>query len=120
MPEITLVQIDSSVKMQNGQSLKGLQGTLTAAQTLLTRTDAGLTPVLQRLPQIADDLQRTTAGAARLVNTTYGQNSDFQRQLQRMLDQATEAARTVRELADFLDRHPEALVRGRSGEVSTR
>jgi paraquat-inducible protein B len=102
------------------QSLKGLQGTLAAAQTLLTRTDAGLTPMLQRLPQIADDLQRTTAGTARLVNTTYGQNSDFQRQLQRMLDQATEAARTVRELADFLDRHPEALVRGRTGEVSTR
>lgn len=102
------------------QSLTELEATLNQTQTLLSHANAGLTPVLEKLPQIADELQRTTAGAERLVNTTYGTNSDFQQGLVRLLDQATQAARSVRELADFLDRHPEALVRGRAGDVSAR
>jgi paraquat-inducible protein B len=36
------------------------------------------------------------------------------------LDQVNEAARSIRLLADFLDRHPEALVRGRTGTAGEK
>ena len=38
----------------------------------------------------------------------------------RLLGQATDMARSVRLLADFLGRHPEALVRGRPGGALER
>jgi paraquat-inducible protein B len=50
----------------------------------------------------------------------YGGNSDFQRNLSRLLDQVDEAARSIRLLADFLDRHPEALLRGRTNQATER
>jgi paraquat-inducible protein B len=37
-----------------------------------------------------------------------------------MMSQLTDTARSVRILADFLDRHPEALVRGRADYGQTR
>jgi paraquat-inducible protein B len=36
--------------------------------------------------------------------------------LPRLMRELTEAARSVRGLADYLDRHPEALLRGRKGD----
>ena len=39
----------------------------------------------------------------------------IQRELERAMTQVGDTARSIRLLADFLDRHPEALVRGRSG-----
>ena len=50
----------------------------------------------------------------------YGGGSDVNRQVERLLDQATDAARSIRLLADYLDRHPEALLRGRTGEAAER
>jgi paraquat-inducible protein B len=35
----------------------------------------------------------------------------------RLMEQLSDAARAVRELADYLDRHPEALLRGRRGDT---
>ena len=46
----------------------------------------------------------------------YGQNSDMQHGLERLLNQVNDTARSVRTLADYLDRHPEALIRGRAGD----
>ena len=40
--------------------------------------------------------------------------------MDRLLDQVTEASRAVRQLADFLDRHPEALIRGRTSQAGER
>ena len=50
----------------------------------------------------------------------YGSNSDFQHNMSRLLDQVNDAARSIRLLADFLDRHPEALVRGRTAEAGEK
>jgi len=41
-------------------------------------------------------------------------------QLTRMMAQLDETARSIRTLADFLDEHPEALLRGRTGAVRER
>ena len=76
-----------------------------------------------RLPDIAQQLQATVARASGLVSsadTGYGANSEFKRDLERLLVQVSDTARSVRLLADFLDQHPEALIRGRTDRASER
>jgi paraquat-inducible protein B len=80
-----------------------------------------MTPVLQRLPTMAGELQAAVEGARDALGSGgYGPNSDVQRGLARMIDQVAQTARTVRLLADFLDHHPEALIKGRTAHVSER
>ena len=104
-------------------SLKSLQATLADVQELVKHTDAGLTPLMRRLPEVSADLQQTLAHANSLVSSVdngYGANSQFARDLSRLLSQFNDAARSVRLLTDFLDRHPEALIRGRANEGAER
>ncbi len=90
-------------------------------QHLVRHTDQNLTPVLQQLPKISADLQQAVARAnAALGEGGYGGNSDFQRGVARVLDQVNDAARSIRLLVDFLDRHPEALIRGRTAQATER
>jgi paraquat-inducible protein B len=105
-------------KITNGpeitQSLRALQATLADVQDLVRKADAGLAPALKRLPEIANGLQGTIDHASKLIASFDGGNSEFGRNLQRLLSQASDTARSVRLLADYLDQHPEALLRGRS------
>jgi paraquat-inducible protein B len=102
-------------------ALQRLSETLTDVQHLVRNADRGMTPVLQRLPKISEDLQQTLAKAnAALGEGGYGGNSDFQRNVSHLLDQVNDAARSIRLLADFLDRHPEALIRGRASQATER
>ena len=105
------------------QAIRSLQGTLAGTEGIMRKADAGLTPLLNRLPAITQALQGVLTRTNQLVaglNSTYSSNSNFQRELQRALDQVGSAARSIRLLADYLDRHPEALVRGRAGVSSVR
>ena len=105
------------------QALASLTGTLTDAQTLVRRADAGLAPLFKRLPDMAADLQQTLAHTNKLVgsaDSSYGSNSQFQRDLERLMAQLNDTARSIRLLADFLDRHPEALIRGRTAQGADR
>ena len=47
------------------------------------------------------------------LDDSHGRGSQFGRDMNRMLAQLSDAARSVRILADMLSRHPEALIRGR-------
>lgn len=99
------------------QSLAALQGTLTAAEETMRRIDTSLQPTLRSLPQIMTNLNATIAQANRLIlsaNRGYGDESQFQRDMERMLEQITVAARSLRSLVDQLNRNPESLIRGRS------
>ncbi len=95
-----------------------LSATLGQAQDLVRKAEGGLSPLLGQLPAIAGNLDRAVGRAnATLasIERGYGRESDVNRQMERFLGQATDMARSVRLLADFLGRHPEALVRGRAG-----
>lgn len=99
------------------QAITAATGALTDLQGLVKHTDAGLTPLMKRLPEISNNLQHTLSQADQLVgsvNAGYGNNSQFSRDLDRLMSQINDAARSIRLLADFLDRHPEALIRGRA------
>ena len=100
----------------NGPQLKGaivqLTATLAHVQALAAHADRGLDPLLQRLPQIADELQQTVQHANDTLSA-YGGNSDFNRSLKQTLGQLGDTARSLRLLADFLKRHPSSLLFGR-------
>lgn len=103
------------------QVMRDLSATLADVRQVAHKANAGLTPALKRLPQLSEDLQQTVARANTLLGENgYGGNSDFGRNLNRLLNQVNETARSIRLLADFLDRHPEALIRGRTGQAGER
>ena len=105
------------------QSLQSLQGTLSATQDLVRRLDGGMSPLMRRLPEIAQSLQATLDRASKLVasaDQAYGATSDVRRDAGRLLTQLSDAARSVRLLADYLNQHPESLIQGRTGRANER
>lgn len=96
-------------------ALRSMASTFDEAQQLVHEANGDLGPAMQKMPAIADEMQQAVARVdAAFGEKGYGSNSDFQRSMKRLLDQADRAARTIRLLADFLDRHPEAIIRGRA------
>jgi paraquat-inducible protein B len=68
-------------------------------------------PLVESLRRAAGQLDDTAKAANKLLGGTPSQNDT-----QEAMREVTRAARSVRELADYLDRHPEAVVKGRSGQ----
>jgi paraquat-inducible protein B len=98
-------------------SIASLQATLQTAEATMRSVDASLTPALRTLPQLVANLNSTVTQANRLIlsaNRGYGDESQFRRDLDRMLEQITVAARSLRSLSDTLNRNPESLLRGRA------
>jgi len=97
-------------------SLASLDKALTAVQEFTRSLDKDAAPALKRLPAIAAELQDALTKTNRLMgslNAGYGDDSRFRRDLDRLLPQLTDAARSIRALTDLLSRHPEALIQGR-------
>jgi paraquat-inducible protein B len=84
------------------KDLANLDLTLDAARGTLTTANGTL------------DSATTTLGNA---NNFVEPNSPQGQQLDNMLQEISRAARSVRVLADYLERHPEALIRGKTGEA---
>jgi paraquat-inducible protein B len=102
-------------------SLQSMATATATLQDVLKRVDDGLTPALRQLPALTASLQQATdrAGKAmRSIDDGYGADSGFHRDMERLMSQVTEMTRAVRFLAEFLDEHPEALLRGRKEEGS--
>ena len=98
------------------QTLQSMAATMASVNDLVNKANSGATPMFKRLPEIAQSLQATVDRANRLVGSAdsgYGANSQFRRDLERLLGQVSDTARSVRVLSDYLDQHPEALIRGR-------
>lgn len=83
---------------------------VTALVDRLRQTSEQLNTAVRDVESVAKSAQRTAATANNLLGATPSQND-----AQTAMREITEAARSVRELADYLDRHPEALVQGRKG-----
>ncbi len=93
------------------QTLEHLDRLMANADTLTADARRQLQPALSDLRQAMSDL----ASTADAVQGLSGGSLRDQHNLQDLIDEMTRAARSLRSLTDYLDRHPEALIQGRSG-----
>lgn len=92
--------------------------TLAPALTDVATKAAQLTTDVQRdWPALASAAHATLAqlqGTLAELDALVAQDSPTRHQLDQLLAQGTQAARSIRTLADYLERHPEALLSGKS------
>lgn len=91
-------------------ALKSLDSTLTRLDQLTMSLQPEVQTLVTSLQATSISLQR----AADAANSVLGANGSQSVDLPRLMHQLGDAARSVRELADYLDQHPDALLRGRS------
>ena len=107
---------DIAAAPQVRQTLIAMAATMASAQTTVENLDKGLAPAAKRLPDLAAALQKTLTQANGLMmslGSAYGDNTRFERELERLLVQLNDGVRSIQALSDLLTRHPEALVKGR-------
>ena len=103
-----LAMLTSSPQLKD--AIVQLDDSLRQIHAMTVKTEPQVGPLVANLRRAATDLDGTARSARSLVSGTATQNG-----LGNTVQEITEAARAVRSLADYLDRHPEALVRGRGG-----
>jgi paraquat-inducible protein B len=98
------------------ESLNKLSATLSMAETFTRNLSTGTAPAFKQLPDMSKELHATLNNTNKLLvslDAGYGDNTKFNRDLERLLVQTTDALNSLRALADLLSRHPEALIKGR-------
>jgi paraquat-inducible protein B len=99
------------------KALASLDQTLKDAGKAVNRIDADVIPGLKTT---LDDLQGTIGVVDRVLKNTdatlVGKDAPAQQELRDALQEITRAARSLRVLADYLERHPESLIRGKTEE----
>ncbi|HEX3844956.1 MAG TPA: MlaD family protein [Steroidobacteraceae bacterium] len=93
-------------------AVASLNRVLTHLDRLAVETRPNLNQLIKSLRATSDATQRTLA----LIRNRAGGNSPANTDLPQLMNELGQAARSVRELADYLDRHPDALLRGRRPE----
>ncbi|BBF86091.1 paraquat-inducible protein B [Aquitalea magnusonii] len=95
-----------SIGQELDATIKELHATLSTVQQLGHSLDGKVVPqTLQTLQQ----LQQTLDNA----NQALQANSPLQQDVRKAAQEVSETARSFRALSDYLDRHPEALIRGK-------
>ena len=106
-----LDRLTSSPELKD--SLTHLHSTLTSIDKLLQDVQPQIGPLIGKLNDAVAELSGT-ATALRQIAESGGPNEDAS--LPEAIRQITEAARSIKTLTDYLDRHPEALIRGKRPE----
>ncbi len=119
--------LESIRQLTTSPALKEVVANSEKTREQLDHTLAGaqqtLSTVNRQVPPLSDSLQKTSLSAdaaakqARLtlgtVQTTIEPNSPVNYQVQQTLQDVSAAAHSIKELADYLQRNPSAIVRGR-------
>jgi paraquat-inducible protein B len=95
-----------------GRAIKSLDQTMANLDKLTRDVQPDIKSLIESLRETSNAAQGTLNAVQGVVGNSSENNSD----LPRLMRELSEAARSVRSLADYLDRHPEALLRGRKDE----
>ena len=113
-------QIDfmlDAIGVEVKDALATLNQTLKDADTLVKRVDAQWVP---EGTKTLEELHRAIADADRALKNAdsalFAKDSPAPQDLRDTLQEVTRAARAVRVFVDYLERHPDALIRGKPGE----
>jgi paraquat-inducible protein B len=101
-----LATFDTTLKTADA-TLKTLDATLRDMQSLAKNLDAEVAPAATAT---IEELRRTLAA----LQNNFGADSSLSFEAGQALDEFTKAARSLRALTDYLERHPESLLRGKN------
>ena len=88
------------------QSLKAFKHTLNNAGQLAKKLNNDVAP---EMTMAMKDVQKTLNAAERLLS----EDAPLQQDLRQTLQELTRAAASLRILTDYLERHPESVIRGK-------
>jgi paraquat-inducible protein B len=91
-------------------SLTRLHSTLTSLDKILRDVQPQIGPLISKLNDVAAELSGTAASLRQILESA---GPDEDASLPDAIRQITEAASSIKTLTDYLDRHPEALIRGK-------
>ncbi|PLX55655.1 MAG: hypothetical protein C0629_11435 [Chromatiales bacterium] len=98
------------------KTLSNIDATMASARELLDDTDQGLEPVISELLAALEEVGNAATSAQQTLNSIRedltGQSNTYFR-IANALQEVENAARSFRILTEFLERHPEALIRGK-------
>ena len=95
-------------------SLHKLDSTLTSVDEITREAKPQVAPLIAKLNQVAEQVSATATAAKAMLN---GEGAGQDESLPDAVRQLTEAARSIRSLADYLGRHPEAVLKGKVREA---
>lgn len=95
-------------------SINHLDSTLDSVDQMVKQVKPQVGPLIGKLNQAADQLQQTAASANGVLS---GNGTGQDSSLPAAIEQLTDAARSIRSLADYLGRHPEAVIKGRTKDA---
>jgi paraquat-inducible protein B len=91
------------------QTLQMLKSTVQSTEVLVQRLDKHVTPAALAT---LEDVRRTLHSAEH----TFAEDAPLQQDMREALHEIARAAQALRMLAEYLDRHPEAVIRGKKEE----
>lgn len=97
-------------------AVRGARLALADAQTLIKRIDGKVDPLADNANRTLADAQKTLAnlrGAIQRLSEMLGPDDAFRADLDQALQQLANASRAVADLAEFVQRNPDALLMGR-------
>jgi paraquat-inducible protein B len=109
---------DATTSPELQKTLKDLSAMVASANDMVHNLNHDVGPAARQLPALTAGLQKTLANTNKVLaslDNAYGDNTSFNRDLERLLRQTNEAMSSLSALADLLTRHPEALIKGRPG-----
>jgi len=118
-----LQNVNRMVTRVDGEVVPEVKKTLGTLDRALQDADKMLNQVNEAFPEVKktlEDLRRSVAAAERVLSNTdanlLGPDAPAQQELRDALQEISRAARGIRVLTDYLERNPEALIRGKNQE----
>jgi len=97
---------------------KDLDGVSSDVRKLLQDADVGIKPLLKDIQAALVSAKRAMDGATNTLvhlDGLVGERSNTRQKLNRTLDDFSAAAKSLESLMDYLERHPESLLKGKGG-----
>lgn len=106
-----------AIGAETRKALATLDQTLKDVNKAVNRLDTDVTPEVRK---VLEEVRRATISADQVLRNTdatiVGKDAPAQQALRDALQEITRAARSLRVLTDYLERHPDALIRGKTEE----
>jgi paraquat-inducible protein B len=112
----TLKDAQARLQLEDGEPMNNLNNTILDAQKLVNKVDGGIDPIIADANRLTTmtlstmDEMKITLETAR---SSISPDSDLYFQLTRTLKEIQTTANSIRALADYVQRHPDALLLGK-------